>query len=162
MSAELMASVAEALQLPHYTRHFWCDSKVVRQWITNFNLRLPKFVARRLDSICQVSSTSDYCETKSNSAGVTTRPLGSKHFAARRKFWIEGSQFLYLPPDKFNVDSIVSDARIKLNTNSCKESKATFTRVIRLHQIVHSEKEVGLLCSFCGICNCKDKERNIS
>ena len=87
MSVELMASAAKALGLPHYTRHFWCDSKVVLQWVTNPNLRLPKFISRRLELIRRVSSTSDwrYCETKSNPADVATRPLVNKHFETRRK-----------------------------------------------------------------------------
>ena len=91
MSTELMASAAEALQLPHYTRHILCDSKVVLQWITNPNLRLPKFISRHLDLIRRVSSASDwrYCETESNPADVATRPLGSKHFESCRKLWIE-------------------------------------------------------------------------
>ena len=87
MSAKLMASTAEALQLQHYTRHFWCDSKAVLQWITKPNLRLLKFIASHLDLIHRVFSTSDwhYCETESNPADVAKRPLGSKHFEVHKK-----------------------------------------------------------------------------
>ena len=117
-------------------------------------MRLPKFIACRLDLILRVSYTSDllYCETESNPADVATRPLGSKHFEARRKLWIEDPQFLYLPHDKFNVDSIpvtVRDARIELITNSCKEPKATLTRVIQTAPNLYTlKKRLGYLAAF--------------
>ena len=169
MSTELMASAAKALGLPHYSRHFWCDSKVVLQWVTNPNLRLPKFISRRLELIRRVSSSNDwrYCETESNPADVATRPLANKHFETRTKLWIEGPQFLHLPLDKFNVNSIpltVRDARIELRTTFCKEPKATLTRVIQTspNLYVHSEKEVGIPCCLCRICDCKSKETRVS
>ena len=154
MSAELMASAAKALGLPHYSRHFWCDSKVVLQWVTNPNLRLPKFISRRLELIRRVSSSNDwrYCETESNPADVATRPLANKHFETRTKLWIEGPQFLHLPPDKFNVNSIpltVRDARIELRTTFCKEPKATLTRVIQTSLNLYTlKKRLGYLAAF--------------
>jgi len=46
MSAELMKAASDALQLPDCTQFFWCDSKVVLQWIKNPELRLAKFIYR--------------------------------------------------------------------------------------------------------------------
>ena len=154
MSAEFMASAAKALGLPYYTRHFWCNSKVVFQWVTNPNLRLLKFISRRLELIHRFSSISDwcYCETESNPADVATRPLVNKHFETCRKLWIDGPRFLHLPSDKFNVNSIpltVRDARIELRTTFCKEPKATLTCVIQTAPNLYTlKKRLGYLAAF--------------
>ena len=99
MSAELFNNAAKALKLPQYSRHFWSDSKVVLQRITNHNLRLPKFIARRLHMIRQVFSTNDCHEREkiNDLADVATRSLSTKHLSARNKFWLDGPHFLYEP-----------------------------------------------------------------
>ena len=87
-----MNSANDALQLPKCKKYFWCDSKVVLQWITNQDLRLPKFVARCIDIILCMSHAEDwhYCATDANPADVATRPLLAKSCHDCMTLWLDG------------------------------------------------------------------------
>ena len=73
MSVKLLVDAFQALRLPKCTKHFWSDFKVVLQWIFNPNLRLPKFIARRIEIIHRLSSLNNwkYCATDANPADVS-------------------------------------------------------------------------------------------
>ena len=68
-----------------------------------------------------------------------------------------------IPPDKFNVDSIpviVRDDRIKLITNSCKEPKATLTRVIQTAPNLYTlKKRLGYLVAFVEFVTAKARKQ---
>ena len=48
MCAELMQTVSISLQHLACNLHFWSDSQIVLKWIINPDLRLPRFVKRRV------------------------------------------------------------------------------------------------------------------
>ena len=75
-SAKLMKSVCDALSISDCPRFFWCDSKTTLQWLKNPNLRLHKFVARRVNHILILSKESEwyFCSNGMNAADVGTRP----------------------------------------------------------------------------------------
>ena len=77
VSVDLMSQAQKVLQVPHCQKFFWCDSKVVMQWISNPDLRLEKFTARRIDRILLYSQSEEwhFCPTLQNSADVATRPI---------------------------------------------------------------------------------------
>ena len=92
LSVELMNSACDALQLTNCKKHFWSDSKVVLRWIKNPDLRLPKFVARRIDTILRASRSEQwhYCASGDNPADVATRPLSTNSCSDRMKLWLAG------------------------------------------------------------------------
>ena len=96
MSVRLLHDASNALQLPDCTLQAWCDSKVVLQWIRNPDLRLSKFIARRIDVIHHLSLPDDwnYCSTDENPADVATRPVTAATSKDRLKLWLEGPEYL--------------------------------------------------------------------
>ena len=112
MSVKLLDDAFQALRLPKCTKHFWSDSKVVLQWILNPNLRLPKFIARRIEIIHRLSNLNNwkYCATDANPADVATRPL-TKSFYTRIEFWLKGPKFLtQRKPTLIELQTYVSNA----------------------------------------------------
>ena len=112
MSVKLLDDAFKALRLPKCTKHFWSDSKVVLQWILNPNLRLPKFIARRIEIIHRLSNLNNwkYCATDINPADVATRPL-TKSSYTRIEFWLKGPKFLtQRKPTLIELQTYVSNA----------------------------------------------------
>ena len=94
-TSKLMYQANEALKLDISKRYFWCDSKTVLSWIKNPDLRLNKFITRRIDHILMLSNESDwrFCPTNVNAADVGSRPnLILKEES--RSLWLNGSPFL--------------------------------------------------------------------
>ena len=85
-TTELSRQAFEALGLPKCERYFWCDSSNVLQWIKNKDLRLDRFISRRMEKILLLSEPTDwrYCPTSLNPADVASRPDGVKKPEARR------------------------------------------------------------------------------
>ena len=94
-TVELSRQALLALGLSECKQYFWSDSRNVLQWIKNRDLRLEKFISRRIEKICLFSNTEDwrYCPTSSNPADVGSRPDSVKKPEAR-KLWFEGPAFL--------------------------------------------------------------------
>ena len=129
-SVELMKSASDALQLPKCTQHFWCDSKVVLQWISNPELRLPKFVARRIDIINRLSRPNQgkYCATDNNPADVATLPMTASTSSARMQLWLKGQV-------KIKTDTsfvLVREARITtaLSNGTVPKTRGTLYQMI--------------------------------
>ena len=104
-TTELSRQAFEALGLPGCKRYFCCDSRNVLQWIKNKDLRLDKFISRRVEKILLLSEPTDwkYSATSLNPADVAFHPNGVKKPEARR-LWYEGPDFL-----KQNVNEPVID-----------------------------------------------------
>ena len=134
MSVELIKSACDALQLPNCKNYYWCDSQVVLHWIKNHDLRLPKFVARRIEIILRHSKNEnwDYCLTGNNPADVATRPLTQKSSSDQLKFWLEGPNIEDLIANKSNkgfTDRIVHEVRVHSH-NSHSDSENILTHLI--------------------------------
>ena len=116
MSVKLLDNAFKALYLSKCTKHFWCDSKVVLPWILNPNLRLQKFIARRIEIIHRFSSLNNwkYCATDANPADIATRPL-TKSSYTRTEFWLKGPKFLNQPNfEQAEVSKIMAIRQIHL------------------------------------------------
>ena len=100
IAVDLMQSAFKALLLPECTKSFWCDSKVVMQWISNPDLRLDKFTWRRTNYILLHSHPEEwqFCPTLDNPADVATRPL-ARTVSDRHQLWLQGPEFLTQPED---------------------------------------------------------------
>ena len=129
-SVELMKSASDALQLPKCTQHFWCDSKVVLQWILNPDLRLPKFVARRIDVINRLSRPNQwkYCATDNNPADVATRPMTASTSSTRMQLWLK-------VPVEIKTDTsfvLVREARVTtaLSNGTVSKTRGTLYQMI--------------------------------
>ena len=85
-TTELAMQAFKALDLPEYQQYFWIDSRNVLQWITNRDLRLEKFISRRIEKILLLSKAESwrYCNTHSNPADVASRPDGVKKPESRK------------------------------------------------------------------------------
>jgi len=62
------------------------------EWIQNSDLRLSKFISRRIDIIRNLSCHAEwnYCCTDENPTDVTTRPVSDVTSSDRLKMWLEG------------------------------------------------------------------------
>ena len=94
-NAELSKKAFVVLGFPDCKQYFWSDSSNVLQWIKNKDLRLDRFILRRIKKICLLSKSEDwrYCPTNLNLADVASRPDGVKKPETHR-LWFEGSDFL--------------------------------------------------------------------
>ena len=148
MSVKLLDDAFKALRLPKCTKHFWSDSKVVLQWILNPNLRLPKFIARRIEIIHRLSNLNNwkYCATDANPADVATRPL-TKSSYTRIEFWLKGPKFLNQPNfDQSNVSKTVAVRQIHL---AKPQAETTLLHLIESAPSWYIlQKRVSYLCAF--------------
>ena len=94
-TVELLKQAFEALALPNCKHYFWSDSRNVLQWIRNKELRLDRFISRRIEKILVLSESDSwrYCPTNVNPADVASRQDGVKEPEAR-ELWLEGPKFL--------------------------------------------------------------------
>ena len=94
-TAELSKQALNALGLPGCTLYFWCDSRDMLQWIQTKDLRLDKFVCRRIAKILLYSEPESwrYCHNSVNPADVASRSDGVKK-SELHKLWFEGPEFL--------------------------------------------------------------------
>ena len=74
-TAELSKQALNALGLLGCKLYFWCDSRNMLQWIQNKDLRLDKFVSRRIANILLYSEPVSwrYCHNSVNPADVASR-----------------------------------------------------------------------------------------
>ena len=136
LSAELMKSAIDALQLPNCSKYFWCDSKVVLQWIKNPDLRLAKFIARRIDVISRLSRPNEwaYCTTNTNPADVATRPVTASTSVQRLQLWLEG-------PVGFLRDTVPAAASVSVREarmNLALPAKTQVDAYVTLHHFIES------------------------
>ena len=79
-TVELLKQAFDALALPNCKHYFWSDSRNVLQWIKNKELRLDRFISRRIEKILVLSEPDSwrYCPTNVNPADVASRQDGVK------------------------------------------------------------------------------------
>ena len=156
-SAKLMKSVCDALSIPDCPRFFWCDSKTTLQWLKNPNLRLHRFVARRVSHILLLSNESEwhFCSSGMNAADVGTRPDLIRK-AEARNLWLEGPSFLRESIDFENETDIVSMRRA-----ACSVELDGLAQLIeRASSLYELQKKVAYLMAFveyfrcCRVKNC--------
>ena len=94
-TTKLMNSAFDALKVFACRKFFWCDSRTVLQWIKNPDLRLNRFISRRVAHILLLSQESEwhYCSSSMNAADVGTRP-GLIRKVEARDLWFKGPSFL--------------------------------------------------------------------
>ena len=75
-TAKLLKQAPDALETPNCSNFFRCDSRMVLQWLKNPDLRLNKFITRRVNHILMLSSETEwrFCPSKLNAADVGSRP----------------------------------------------------------------------------------------
>ena len=75
-TAALSKQALNALELLGCKLYFWCDSRNVLRWIQNKDLRLDKFISRRIAKILFYSEPESwrYCYTSVNPADVASHP----------------------------------------------------------------------------------------
>ena len=129
-SVKLMNHAVTALKIDS-CRKLWCDSRTVLQWILNPDLRLKKFIARRVNNILLLSDASEwhYCPTQLNAADVGSRPkLILK--ASSRDLWLNGPSLLYQTAEFPNVREDVSIQVHTVNVEVEAEGKSGLERMI--------------------------------
>ena len=99
-ATKLIKQAFDALHLDDCAKYFWCDSRTVLSWIKNTDLRLTKFISRRVDYILLFSNASDwrFCPTNVNAADVGFRP-NSILKKESRYLWLNGPEFLRQPKE---------------------------------------------------------------
>ena len=100
MAVVLKEKASNAMRSLRCKNYFWCDSKVVLQYICNPDLRMVKFVPGRINHILLHSRSDEWrhCPTEQNPADVATRPL-NKSADSRLKLWLQGPEFISQPGD---------------------------------------------------------------
>ena len=133
--------------------YFWCDSQTVLSWIKNPDLRLNKFITKRIDHILMLSNESDwrFCLTNVNPADVGSRPnLILKE--ELRSLWLNGPPFLakYGEPE-ITVPELVPMQKIDVKKDE-ELNQIVQDKLERLIEISSSlyvlQKRVAYLLSF--------------
>ena len=122
--AELSKKAFVALEFPDCKQYFWSDSCNVLQWIKNKDLRLDRFISRRIEKICLLSKLENwrYYPTNLNSADVASRPDGVKKSETLR-LWFEEPDFLKQNREISNCECV----SVSVNRVACNEEKALFS-----------------------------------
>lgn len=96
--AELMAKVKEAITVDILGVHYWTDSMVTIDWISNPAKRWPTFVSNRVTKINELSSFQDWhhVRSKENPADLISRGVSAKRLAESAIWWT-GPKFLLDP-----------------------------------------------------------------
>ena len=162
-TAELAKQAFDALRLPGCKIYFWCDSKNVLQWIHNKDLRLDRFISRRIAKILLLSDPDSwkYCHTSLNPADVASRRDGVKK-AEWRKLWFNGPDFLR-QNGEFPVGDSVNFS-VKRVACSQDQSKLCFPQESPIDRMIEAapslyvlKKRVAYLLAFVQYLKCKVK-----
>ena len=159
-TAKLLKVAFDALKLPDCSKYFWCDSRSVLQWIKNPDLRVNKFIARRVDHILLLSDETDwrFCPTKINAADVGSRPdLIVK--ADSRHLWLNGPSFLCqnveVPVPELQDDVVVVAHKLNSFTAGRDEFDELIARAPSLYVL---SKRVAYLTAFVDFVHCRAKK----
>ena len=153
-TTKLLKQASEGLQISNCSNFFWCDSFTVLQWLKNPDLRLSKFITRRVDHILMLSSKTEwrFCPSNLNAADVGSRPDRISKIEARA-LWLKGPSFLRqhrLPL----VDSevAVTARRMNLSGDGVDVIGRLIERAPSLYQL---QKRIAYLISFVDWFKCK-------
>ena len=159
-TAKLLKVAFDALKLPDCSKYFWCDSRSVLQWIKNPDLRVNKFIARRVDHILLLSDETDwrFCPKKMNAADVGSLPnLIVK--ADSQHLWLNCPSFL-----RQNVEVLVSELQddavvVAHKLNSFIAGRDKFDELItRAPSLYILSKRVAYLTAFVEFLRCRAKK----
>ena len=121
-TAKLLKQACDALKIPNCSNFFWCDSRTVLQWLKNPDLRLNKFITRRVNHILMLSSETEwcFCPSKLNAAYVGSRPDLTRKPEAR-DLLINGPSLLqqYTAVPLVENEVPLGARRINLSRRSC-------------------------------------------
>ena len=93
-TAKLLKRASDTLEIPNCSNFFGCDSRAVPQWLKKPDLRLNKFITRRVNHILMSSETEwRFCPSELNEADVGSRPDLMRK-AEARDLWINGPSLL--------------------------------------------------------------------
>ena len=94
-TAKLLKQASDALEIPNCSNLFWCDSHTVLQRLKNPDLRLNKFITRKVNHLLMLSSETEwrFCPSKLNAADVSSRPDLMRK-AEALDLWINGPSLL--------------------------------------------------------------------
>ena len=125
-----MTKIIDALQLPKCQKFFWCNSKVVLQWLSNPELRLDKFTSRRIDRILLHLQPHEwnFCPTDDNPANIASRSL-RKSISSRINLWFQSAFFLNKPGNCLITHATVHQVGI---SNAGKCSLTTLSDLIQV------------------------------
>ena len=164
-TVELSKKAYEALELTNCKQYFWSDSRNVLQWIHNKELRLDRFISRRIEKILLLSEPESwrYCPTSLNPADVASRPDGVKKLEAR-ELWFGGPEFLKkvkeVPTCECPGVSVNRVAYPKKNRDLCVPEEAPLDKVIESAPSLYAlTKRVAYLSAFIEYLRCKVKNQ---
>ena len=155
-TAKLMKSTSNALNISECSRFFWCDSKTVLQWIKNPDLRLNKFITRRVDHILLLTKDSEwhFCAGNVNAADVGTRPDLVKK-AEARDLWLNGPTFLH--QEKL-VSFSDNKSAVVIHKVTCSVDVDSINNLIETAPSLYVlQKRVSYLIAFVEFICCKAK-----
>ena len=158
-TAELSKKAFVALGFPDCKQYFWSNSSNLLQWIKNKDLRLDRFVSRRIEKICLLSKSEDwrYCPTNLNPADVASRPDGVKK-PKTRGLWFEGLDFLKQNREIPNCESV----SISVNRVACSKEKGKlyFPEESPIDRLIETAPSLYVLTYLRAYLRCKFKKRN--
>jgi transposase InsO family protein len=114
--------IVKELDYPVDDTYFWTDSTAVLRYIRNETSRYKTFVANRVASILDGSTTEqwNHVPTKENPADDASRGLPVDQFLKNQR-WTDGPQFLHKPKDQWPKDvtlDLISDDDPELKRTS--------------------------------------------
>lgn len=120
VASELLKQAVDSLRLPEVKQFLWSDSTSVLSWIKNPELRLDKFISRRVHRILLLSEPDEwnYCPTDSNPADVASRPDSVKK-ACSRDLWFQGPEFLR----EVRQIPLIENRNFSVNRVSCPQNE---------------------------------------
>ena len=149
MGAKIHQNIKRSIQLPISKGYLHSDSSVVLDWIKNCNLRLKKYVARKIAEINRLTGDDSWCyvPTSSNVAGLCSRGIDPKK-ADPNCIYFKGPAFLYKQSifNGFDDKQVVNAYEVADVVNS-----ECFTNVWR-------EESCGENTAACVDEQCKNKE----
>ena len=144
-TTKLLKQASEGLQISNCSNFFWCDFCTVLQWLKNPDLRLSKFITRRVDHILMLSSETEwrFCPSNLNAADVGSRPDSISKIEARA-LWLKGPSFLRQHRLLPSVDSevAVTARRMKLSGDGLDVIGGLIERAPSLYQL---QKRIAII-----------------
>lgn len=144
-TSKLMYQASEALKLKISKRYLWCDSQTVLSWIKNSDLRLNKFITRRIDLVLMLTNESEwrFCPTNANAADVGSRPnLILKKES--RDLWLNGPTFLVASDEPEIAVSKLVPMR-KINVRNDKNNDLNEIVQNKLERLIESSSSLYVL-----------------
>ena len=161
-TAKLLKQASDALEIPNCSNFFWCDSRTVLQWLKNPDLRLNKFIRRRVNHILMLSSETEwrFCPSKLNAADVGLRPDLMRK-AEARDLWINGPSLLQQYAAEPLVENVVQVGARRINLSGRSGIDGIDKLIEKAPNLYTLQKRVAYLIAFVDwFQNCKVRKNN--